>query len=612
MYDSFLTLFSLIILTIPIFVFHIITFGKSRNFFHITISILVTEYTTITVMEFLGFVEWFDGLLIFLTAIGILVLIGFYIHKNRQLVNNISNKSVIMENSSFMYILLFGLFLFFLQKNAFPPFLGDSYIAYLPWAKTIALDHFIPAYDINSSFYTVSYPPLAYTKIAFLFSILGSFSESISSAMPLFYACLTIFILIGWAKEKSINGFLVLIPLIFSLTFLYDGRSVLQEPPLILFFTVSFYFMFKYLESKDNFSLVLLSISLSLSVMTKYSGFLIFIVFFIFLLSKYHLIQKRYLLLFILLQLPWIVWLTRNLLYYDNPFYPLFSFISPHNPVTVAISKYAQYMSMHTTSTHLASSTFKEFVINTLIGFPCIIFAIIYFIKKYKDIEVKFFISIFVIYFIVLNVSGNRYLDRYFFPFIGLFAFFAAIEISKLLSRPINIKILDRKKFLILGFLLLSYGVFTVVLWAPGHFSKEIKSGNVSKILASFDPRIHYEPWVDFSEDFKVYDYLKNNDQRPYLRIYGDSSYILYWYGNYTVFYPGSITWVSMVNGSLDYEKDSNYFYSELTNQKIDYIYDSPLIKREFIDNLYVTINNDTDHFKLLYDENGYRLWRIK
>lgn len=609
MYDPIFTVYSIGILLIPIIMFHVITFHKSRNFIHIMISILVSEYVSVMVMELFGIIGHFNGFLIFTVSIFILFVLSFFIKKYWHSILDVNQSNDVSIHIIFC-VLLFALYLFILQKNSFPPFLGDSYVAYLPWARTIAISSYIPAFDISSSFYAISYPPLAYTKIAFLYSFLNSFSESISSAMPLFYTSSSIFIVLGWGKEKSIKPVFVIVPLLFSISFLFHGKGVLQEPPLLLFVTASFYFLYRYVQSMDIVSLIMLSISCSLVTLTKYSGLLfIFIIFALLtILLVYRHIQKKHILIFILLQLPWIVWLIRNFFLYDNPVWPLYSNIFP-NYVSTAMSNYSNLVSMHTTPGVSVHITIKEFFVNTLRGFPFIIFTLLYFVKKRKDFEVIFFSIFFLIYFATLSSNG-RTLDRYFFQFFGIFALYAGIEISKIFDcKPFTI--LKKNKSAILGLLLLCYAMFTVVLWAPGDFSDEIMSGNVSYVSGSFDYRKHFEPWVDYKNGTDVYSYLKINENRTNLRIYGDSNYILFWYGNHTLIDPGSITWVAMVNGSLDYNRDSNYLYHELVKRKIDYIYDSPLQKREWIDILYIKINDDASHFDLVYDKDGYRLWKV-
>jgi len=612
MYEPILTVYSVGILLVTAIVFHIATFHKSRKFIHVMFSILVSEYVSAVVMELFGIYGHFNGLLIFAVSLSILFVISLFIRKYWYSILDVNQSSDVAIYTIFC-VLLFALYLFTLQKNTFPPFMGDSYIAYLPWAKTIAVSSYIPAYDINSSFYVVSYPHLAYTKIAFLYSFFDSYSESISSAMPLFYAALSIFLILEWAKERSIKPVFVIIPLLFSLSFLYIGRAVLQEPPLLLFVTSSFYFLYRYVQSneKDVVSLIMLSISCSLVALTKYSGLLLVLIVFALLtvLLKYRHIQKKHIPIFVLLQLPWIVWMLRNLHIYGNPVFPLYTSFFPPNHLTIALHNYGQYMSMYTTPTSIPLATVQEFLLSTLIGFPLIVFTLLYFVKNRKDFEVKFFTIFFLAYFATLTFTG-RYLERYFFPFYGIFALYAGIEISKICDF-IPFRVIREKKSAILGLLLLCFAMFTVVLWAPGDFSHEMASGNVSYVASSFDPRKHVEPWVDFKNQTEVYSYLKSNENRTGLRIYGDGNYILYWYGNYTVIDPGSITWVTMVNGSLDYNRDSDYLYRELTKRKIDYIYDSPLQKQEWKDNLYIKINEDKEHFDLVYDKDGYRLWKV-
>lgn len=45
----------------------------------------------------------------------------------------------------------------------------------------------------------------------------------------------------------------------------------------------------------------------------------------------------------------------------------------------------------------------------------------------------------------------------------------------------------------------------------------------------------------------------------------------------------------------------------------VNYIYDSASIKSDILDKLlFEKIIKDPEHFELVYDQNGYRLWKVK
>jgi 4-amino-4-deoxy-L-arabinose transferase-like glycosyltransferase len=602
-----------ILLIIPV-VFHLVAFRKSIRFIHILSSILIGNFILAFVAEIAGLAHFFDAKIILILSLLVAGIVGYWVNKK----NIFDNENIIGNNvskASIFLVIGIAIFLFLYQKNFFPPFTPDTVHAYLPWARIIVNEGSIPAFHFETnSYHTIHIPPLLYLNIAFLFSLFHEYIDSIPAAIPILYSVFFVFLITNWGEEHTDRTipFFTVLALLFSLSmyFTYYSTVVLQEAPILFFTTASFYLLFKYLRTKENLFLVLLAISSSLGALTKHSGLVISVMLFCILIIKVKEKKELYNLLTIypLIHIPSILWTIRSFYFYNNPVYPMLGrfFESSLKTTSGVLSGTCGYITVSPQDT----------AIGFLFAFPAFLFALVYMIRNWKKIEVQCTVACFAVFLVFLSICGSRLLVRYLYPFLGIFALFAGIEMSRLYDL-IPSKTLKKKKGLIITAIVIALCI-TLLLLIPTNFTANIKTGNYKSIvtnmtLTSFDPR---EANNVLEDEMGIVEYLQKNEKEKNLVIFTDYDHVNTWYGNYTSLSPGSISFLLLnhkVNKEpFDVTKNSTYIYNSFKKIGINYVYDSPKWKRGKIEMLFETINQDPEHFELVYDKNGYRLWKIK
>ena len=218
-------------------------------------------------------------------------------------------------------------------------------------------------------------------------------------------------------------------------------------------------------------------------------------------------------------------------------------------------------------------------------------------------------------------------LVRYVYPFFGLFALFAGIEMSRFYDK-IPIKVIREKKKIILKTALIILCI--MLLLAPSiesNFRYNLKTGNYAAIAHDIDPsylnpmEVHFQSENILTSDDNesgILEYLQKNDKRN-LIIVGECPYALNWYQKYgyTALSFNSTPFRALsynVNKQpFDLTKNSTYIHNNLKRMGANYIYDSASIKSDILDKLlFERIIKDPEHFDLVYNKNGYRLWKIK
>jgi len=601
-----------VLLIIPLF-FHLIAFRKSIRFIHILTSILVGNFILAVVVEVAGLAHFFDGRIILVLSLLIAGVSGYWINKK----NIFSNEDITGNNiskTSILLVLGFAIFIFLYQKNTFPPFTPDTFAGYLSWARIIVNEGAIPAFHLETnSYYTIYLPPLLYTSIAFLFSLFNEYIDSIAAAIPLIYLCFFVFLITNWGKEYVGQGvsLLVLLSLLLapSTNFLYLGSRVLQEAPLLFFVTASFYLLFKYLRTKETIFLVLLFISSALGSLTKTSGLLISAMLFCIVMigTREKKEIPKILIVFPLFHIPSILWAIRNLYFFNNPVYPVFRNFLKNiclGPAPILPIDAIQY-------------PFQEMVTNYFITFPAFIFTLFYIFRNRRNIETQYIALCFIIFLIILKISEYNITTRYLYPFLGIFALYAGIEMSRLYDK-IPIEVIKKKKKAIITIAIIICCIMSIMIPALGLHLSDIKSGNYKSVmsdlnLSDLDPR---EPHISSEtvNKLSVLEYLQTKKEKNQI-ILGYDIDILTWYGNCTALNPWDVTFIVLNNKvnkePFNFTKNSTYIHNNLKKMGVDYIYacDSPCPVDEM---LFDKINQDPEHFELVYDKNGYRLWKIK
>jgi hypothetical protein len=608
----------LLLLALPA-VFHLIAFRRSTKFIHIMSSILIANFILAFVEEIAGLTHLFDAKFILIVSLSIVCLLGYGINK-KQLFNNENIEGKNISTTSLLLALGVAFFIFCYQKNTFPPFTPDTFTTYLPWARTIVEQGTIPAFDESCGRYVVSYIPFLYTTIAFLFSFFGTYIDSIPAAIPILYSCFSVFLLTNWGEEytdHNISYFIVLSVLISPL-FITACTPVLQEAPLLFFATASFYFLFKYLKNNETIFLVLLCVSSALMALTKDSGLLIS--FMLFCIAIIGTKQKKgiyqILLLYPMIYIPSIIWAIRNFYYFNNPVYPSFSGIFKNS--IYLNSPYLEFLSYtpfwYKPPIHIMFLVF-------LIGFPAFVFTFIYMLRNIKKHEVQYLIACFSLYIIVLYISGWALLTRYLIPFLGVFVLYAGIELSRFYNAiPLRTTKLKIKRETILKIFVILIFIMPLLI-IPSGITYNVKKGdfksivNESYISCMHDPR---EPHIqsDFKSTLKVLEYLQSSQKEKNLIIFSGTFTVFSWYGDYTVLNPStkpcSLTFLVLnynINKEpFDFNRNSTYIYNNLKAIGVDYVYAAHHGSALAI---FDKINEDTEHFTLVYDEGGHRLWKL-
>ena len=634
-YSPIHTILALLILLIVPMVFHLIAFKKSIGFIHILTSILIGTFILAVIEEITGLFSFFDGRIILAMSLLISAFSGYVVNK-KGIFENVTSYNV--SKTSIFLVVGIVIFCFLNQKNMFPPFSPDTFSRYIPWAVIIANEHSIPAFHLVSSEYYIFYPPFLYSTIAFLFSLFSGCFDSLSAAIPILFTGFFVLLVANWGDEYGHDvPFFVLLSLLFSYqsTFrLLSCGYVLQEAPLLFFTTASFYLLFKYLRTKETIFLVLLSISSALMVLTKDSGLIISAMIFCALIIGTRERGKIYriITIFPLLSIPSIVWHIRNFYFFRNPIYPtLQSFFKPTDivysiefenayqtigfPVGIPVPAY-QY-------------SFPEMSVQFVIfAFPAFVFTLFYIFRNRKRYEAQFTAIFFMIFLIFMYISDWRLLVRYFYPFFGIFALFAGIEMSRFYDM-IPIKVIRKKrKIIIMNILILLCIMNLLIPSIQSNFRQNIETGNYAAIVHDIDPgylnplEVHFQSrWLNLSDDNEsgVLEYLQKNDKRKKLIVVGECSYALNWYREYGY---AALSFDSISFRALSYNvnkqpfdltQNSTFIYNNLKRMNVNYIYDSASIKCDILDELlFEKIIRDPEHFELVYDQNGYRLWEIK
>ena len=624
-----------ILLIIPI-AFHLIAFKKSTIFIHILTSVLIGTFILAVVGEVTGILGFFDGRIILAMSLSIAAVSGYLVNK-KGLFENVTSYNI--SKTSIFLAVGIVIFCFLNQKNKFPPFSPDVIGRYIPWAITIANEHSIPAFHLASPEYYIFYPPFLYSTIAFLFSLFGECVESVSVAVPILFTGFLVFLVANWGDEHGhgISLFVLLALLLspFHASFrLLSCFYVLQEAPLLFFTTASFYLLFKYLRTKENIFLVLLSITSALMVLTKDSGLIISAAIFCALIIGTRERKKIYriLTIFPLLTIPGIVWLIRNFYFFGNPVYPtLQKFFNPQDIIYTMC--HINHNAYHTVGlpayipVPAYEYSFLEMMVKFIFAFPAFVFTAYYIFRNRRRYEARFTAIFFTIFLILLYITNWRLLVRYIYPFFGIFALFAGIEMSRFYDKiPIKL-IREKKKIIIKMALIIICIMFLLIPSIEGNFRYNLKTGNYEAIvhdidLGYLDPlEVHFQSKYILGSDDEnesgVLEHLQKNDKREKLIIVGECSWKWYQEYGYTTPSFGSVPFralcYNVIKQPFNLTQNSTSIYNNLKRMGVNYIHDSASVKSNILDELlFEKIIRDPEHFELVYDQNGYRLWKIK
>jgi len=310
-------------------------------------------------------------------------------------------------------------------------FTGDAILVWLAAAKKTVETGFIPSF---LTWYPYPGMPLPSLLFAATFSLFKQCNELLAVWVPIFFTGATLVLLYHWAKEKNIGKkFLFFLPFLFLTSILvqfYGSWNLLQES-LVLFFTTAFFYYYeKYLTKKKKKYLILFIVSLVLAFVSKISGFFLalLLVPFFFKIKK----KKIFLSYLFVFSVPVILWLVRNYLLFDNPFFPAFNsiFKGRYYDSILKYFAYAVYpdnlLTIQGKITHILKMLFT--------AFPYLLLSFYGFLKQ-KHYEYLFlFISFFLVKETFLFTATDS-TARYYYLFLGLILIYSLKGLEKLKSK---------------------------------------------------------------------------------------------------------------------------------------------------------------------------------
>ena len=368
---------------------------------------------------FSSLIGWFNIYFISIGLISFLILL-FIFHKRITF----SKKYLLFFIST--CFLITGVLLF---KGFFA---GDATNYWLPLGKEIVLQHKMPDLALNLPNFSTSRGPLLQLLFALTF-IFFPFKEIFVFWIPILFVFLTVLLLYQWAKDKNLDKKYLLFAVLLFLAnpiFLKNGWNILQESPLLFFFTGFFYFLEKYQKNRSSLNLLLIFISFVLAFVSKESAVFLSIPLIIFF-FKYKFYQDKKFVFILLTFSPLIIWFLRNYLIFDNPFYPFLS--SFFKGRYFAIDQRALQFKIAPVVYENYKTAIFVVIKKLLLYFPFIIFSIIQLFRKKKFVYLLTFI-VFIIGEISLT-GVNSAMIRHYYPLLGLFIIYGLEGVKDMKSK---------------------------------------------------------------------------------------------------------------------------------------------------------------------------------
>lgn len=365
-------------------------------------------------------------------------------------------------------------------------FAGMGMNFYLPWAREIVLRGEIPS-ELVGVYSRMPLMPLFYAGI---FSFFG-FSHWVIAILPFFFATAAALLVYLWLSEKGISqrysvfGVLLLLA---SPIFLETGFHPLQEP-FILFFAAAFFY---YLEKK-SFGMAFLSAVLALA--SKESGIILLLPLGRLFIKEKLYLKKPYCYL-CLLFFPVFLWLARNYIIFDNPFFPsLNEFFRGRYYEAISASNYIS---------GLVHDSAKSGIFADLIKVPgsyitsFFSLAALSFYGFFKQRKIQYIFLLFLLLFFVIFVESqvSSGFIRYSMPLLPLFAVYAILGLQELKSRI----------FLSLLFFINLWGLFsTKLFFSPGQYILPVKFINDYSIALAFGLGLYFYFFISRQTQFAKY-----------------------------------------------------------------------------------------------------------
>jgi len=570
---------------IPV-VCHFVIYGKTISFRSVINSVLIAEYVFITAAIVLGTAGFFYWWLLLPLLLG--CFYGARVLSWRFHAGEDRNTGKITQVHVF-FILAFVVFALLLSQIRPVRFSSDSYGKYMGLGRIIAVTHTLPVVDpetLENSH--SSRAPVTALHSALLFALLKAHGQ-IARGTPLYFFILTVLLLMGWGYEAKglVGSFVFPIVALGSLYFLHMIISVTQEPPVLFFSTLSFYYLRHYLSERSILSLFYLVAAVSLGLLSKESMLAVACITLIGLVASCRSRQEFVRLVFcgLLFSFPVIMWFARNYYYWGNPVFPFFE--------NFFTSWFYDYTLLgRTISAPIirgADLTSLQFVKAFMLTFPLILFAVSHVVRHWEEDYVKVVFVALLVTFIFLVSGGLRWLVRYLVLFLGVYAAFAGMEVIRIKER-----FFPRVRW---QFILGVAGILIVTGFSV-HASR----------LPSYKQTKGYR--------FKVMEYFeRETPNKKVLRFFGNETLDLAtWYSRtgkvYMVYRLHDLRFIKLIGGKLDFMRGTNYLHKEFKKAGIEYVY---FVKRKDpYEQIFRNIEGDQSRFKLIYENGQAKVWKLR
>ncbi|RMF06294.1 hypothetical protein D6764_02555 [Candidatus Woesearchaeota archaeon] len=466
--NPLLSILSGFLLGVPLIAFYAGGKRKSLDAHTLAEAIVISHFlmsSTILLTALLGI---FNGWAVLILS----SISAFYLGKKSRS----KTKNLRKETRKFITIAATGFIVFTIVVQNISPVTVtlDGYQRYLPWAKIMAESHSIPGVIERGDgpvpeYITISSPHLLYGFLAVVFSAFGSYSDGLIAGVPLYFSLLALIFLLCWAEEEKKGSSAFIMPLLLgSYAYLLNFHSMLQEVPLFLYFSIGIFMIKKLSQDKSIRTASLLGAASALTTHTKYNGLIFSAIAFmsiLFLVKKH---RMKAAMSFMLFHIPTLIWLVRNYIIFNNPFYrQLFKYFP---------GKWNYARKLRPVGTKSSYIPPLRFVKNLIVEYPPIVLALAAVLAKRKDKSIIITALVIALNILFIPLIGARLLVRYIEPFFGVLSVLAASfiangveEIDKWLSKKNRRMRLSRfaRKAAVLATILLFVGVPYAILNSP-------------------------------------------------------------------------------------------------------------------------------------------------
>ncbi len=347
-----------------------------------------------------------------------------------------------------IYLFLFSLFLFFVYLSFYDNVLWWDEAEYMTLARNLLKD--LTQFTLFEKYTALFKPPLLPYLLSIVFRFTG-FNEIVAKLIPPLFGVLTLFVLYVFSIKifrKESLAFLTVIFLAINPLFIRMSTLILSDIPFLFFTTLSLYFFYEALNKK-NYYFIYSGIFGGLSALARYQGFIILIIYAVFIclytLVKRNrdLIKNKYVwflpIVFILTFSPWILfsYFTRGnplQFYYDQIWAGSWH---GSQPVTYYLFKFSSGI--------LTPPLFILFIVGVLIG-----------VRKYFK-QYSLLLLWISVFFIIFSSVGHKE-ERYLIEILPLCSIFITLGISKIWKlKLLNVKSSNTKWFILFFIIILAF-----------------------------------------------------------------------------------------------------------------------------------------------------------